>query len=828
MFKLPIDSVIPELKAQLSRRLSAVLIADPGAGKTTRVPLTLMHEAWLSGQKILMLEPRRLAARSAAKYMAASIGEQTGDTVGYRVRMDSRTGPRTRIEVVTEGILTRMLQSDPALEGVGLVIFDEFHERSVHTDLGLALCLQTQQILRDDLRILVMSATMDGGPVAALLGGAPIIRSEGRAYPVRTVYARSRAGERFETAAAATAAQAYAEVPEGDVLVFLPGAGEINKVTRELSRLQLQGAPVIVPLYGSMPLEAQDAAIMPSKEGKRKIVLATSIAETSLTVEGVRIVVDGGKMRVPRFSARTGMTRLETVTVSRASADQRRGRAGRTAPGVCYRLWTEEEDRMLPPAGIPEIMDTDLAPLALELCAWGVADPSELKWLNPPPAAAYRQAIQLLSQLNAVDSNGRLTEHGKQMASIGGHPRLIHMLLRSASSGNTATACRLAALLSERDMLRKEQGRAEADLRLRLEALEGAVIPGYSVDPALRGRILAEADRLQQSVRRGKLPVSPDCAGLLLAYAYPDRIAKRRSDGRFLLQNGRGAYLREMQPLSKADYIVAAELDDEGTESRILLAAPIERDQLEEAFAGKIEIVQSVVWDREQQVVKAREKTVLGALVLSERPLAAPDPQAVVYALADGIRQHGLHMLPWTKPVRQLQQRMIFMNRTDPSWPAADEQSLLQSIGEWLSPHLYGMKKSTDLQRLNLKEALESMLTWEQKAQLDRLAPTHITVPSGSRIAVDYSDSESPVLAVKLQELFGLQDTPRIGNGKIPLTLHLLSPAQRPVQVTRDLRSFWSSAYFEVKKDLKGRYPKHYWPDDPSAAVPTHRVRPKT
>jgi ATP-dependent helicase HrpB len=819
---LPIEPVLPDLRAALGAACCAVLVAPPGAGKTTRVPLALLDEPWLAGRRILMLEPRRLAARAAARFMARTLGEPVGATVGYRVRQETRVGPTTRIEVITEGVLTRMLQTDPALDGVGLVMFDEFHERSLHADLGLALCLQAQALLREDLRLLVMSATLDAEPVAALLGGAPVVVSEGRSYPVETRHlpaawpSGGQAG-RLEAVVARAVVDALAS-DEGDLLVFLPGAGEIRRVQARLAEAGVGLAPgvAVLPLHGTLAQEEQDRAVAPGRPGERKVVLATAIAETSLTVEGVRVVVDSGRSRVPRFSPRTGMTRLETVPVSRASADQRRGRAGRLAPGVCYRLWTEQEDRQLAARSTPEILEADLAPLALELAAWGVADPLELAWLDAPPAAALSQARSLLVQLGALAEDGSITPHGRRMAEVGLHPRLAHMILAALPLGLGGLACELAALLSERDILRE----ADADLRLRVEALRRLG----------EGRVATEARAL-----RREFGVAPsgwgdvDASGLLLAFAYPDRIAQRRGGGRFLLRNGRGAaFGGDGQTLADVPYLVAAELDDQGAESRIFLAAPVSLDDLERHFGDQIEMETAVGWDRSVQAVRARRRERLGALVLRDAPLANPDPGETVSALLQGIVGEGLAILPWSRAARQLQERLGFMHRHDPGvWPDASDEALLAALSDWLAPHLAGYRSRDDLQRLPLAEVLSELVPWQQRRELDDLAPTHVTVPSGSRIPIDYSDAAAPVLAVRLQEVFGLTDTPRVARGRVPLTLHLLSPAQRPVQVTRDLASFWRDAYFEVRKDLRGRYPKHYWPDDPISAAPTNRTRPR-
>jgi ATP-dependent helicase HrpB len=823
---LPIEPVLPALRDALRGGTAAVLQAPPGAGKTTLVPLALLDEPWLGGRKIVMLEPRRLAARAAAHRMAQLLGERVGETVGYRVRMETRVGPTTRVEAVTEGVLTRMLQHDPALEGAGIVVFDEFHERSLHADLGLALTLQSRAVLRDDLRVLVMSATLDGGPVARLLGDAPVVTSEGRAHPVETRWLPRRPEGRVEAVTARTVRDAL-ETEDGDILVFLPGAGEIRRVEEMLSDDLPRGVR-IHPLFGNLPQEAQDEAIRPSPPGRRKIVLATSIAETSLTIEGVRVVVDSGLMRAPRFSPRTGMTRLETVAVSRASADQRRGRAGRLGPGICRRLWTEAEDAALQPYRPPEILEADLAPLALELAAWGVADPAELRWLDPPPAAAFGQARELLRELGALDAAGAATPHGRAMAALPLHPRLAHMLLRAKEMRLGATACDLAALLAERDVLRGEGRAPDADARLRLGALrrEGGI---GGADAAALHRVRAEAKDLRRHLSTSPSETDDEAAGVLLALAYPDRIAQRRpgASGRYLLRNGRGAAFPHPQPLAEAPYIVAAELDDAGREGRIMIAAPVELAEIERHFADQVVAEDVVAWDEAAGAVRARRTERLGALVLHEAPLADPDPEHIAAALAAAVRQAGIGSLPWTKAAAQLRERIGFLHLHDPSFPDVSDEALSVSLGDWLGPHLYGLRKMEEVRRIDLVPVLEGMLAWEQRRRLDELAPTHVEVPSGSRIPVDYADPAAPVLAVRLQEVFGWSETPRIAGGRVPLTLHLLSPAHRPVQVTRDLASFWRAGYFEVKKDLKGRYPRHYWPDDPLVAEATARARPR-
>ncbi len=861
---LPVDEALPSLKDALRNGCGAVLVAPPGVGKTTRVPLALLEEPWAVGKRILMLEPRRLAARSAARYMAASLGEPVGQTVGYRVRMDSRVGPKTRIEVITEGVLTRMLQEDPELSGVAAVLFDEFHERSLHADLGLALCLQAQELLRDDLRLVVMSATLEAEPVAALMGEAPVVVSTGRAYPVETRYLPKRPEGRLEDRTAAAVVTALRE-NQGDILVFLPGAGEIRRTEERLSA-QLGGGtagPVsVLPLHGTLPQEAQDLALAPAQPGTRKVVLATSIAETSLTVDGVRIVVDAGFSRVPRFSPRTGMTRLDTVPVSVASADQRRGRAGRQGPGVCYRLWPEQDQGQLPARTVPEILEADLAPLCLDLAAWGAAL-EELRWLDALPAAALAQARALLRRLGALGADGAVTPHGRAMAALGLHPRLAHMALKARELGLQGLGCELAALLGERDVLRAAEGAApNADLRLRVEALRNAGSEarslGLRADPAALARVRAEASWWMRELgsprlEAGRQPAGSPAAGnpaassphgealpalsgpgvdlaycgLLLAFAYPDRIGQQRSRGRYLLSNGRGAVMAADQHLAGVPYLVAAELDDQGADSRIYLAAPVELAHLETYLQEGLEEEEAVEWEDAAQAVRAKKRLRLGALILKEKQLQNPPAPLVTRALLAAIAKDGLEALPWTKASKQLLQRLRFMQLADPSWPDVAEETLLATLPDWLGPYAEGLRSKQDLARVNLGEALTGLLDWSRRQELDRFAPTHLQVPSGSRIPVDYSDPGQPFIAVRLQELFGLTETPRIGGGRVPVVIHLLSPAQRPVQVTRDLAGFWRETYFDVKKDLKGRYPKHYWPDNPLEAIPTNRVRPK-
>ncbi len=821
---------LPELVRALESRSRAVLVAPPGAGKTTVVPLALAGAGIVDG-RIVMLEPRRLAARAAASRMSYLLGEPgAGGTVGYRIRGDTRVGRDTRIEVVTEGVLARMLQSDPSLEGVGLVIFDEYHERSLHADQGLAMTLQSGSLLRPDLRVLVMSATLDASAIADLLGEAPVIATEGREHPVETRWRRTPLSGDIESAVALSVLHAL-EAEQGDILVFLPGGAEIRRVHRRLVERISHAGVRIHPLYGDLGRSEQDAAIAPARPGQRKVVLATAIAETSLTIEGVRMVIDSGLMRVSRFDPGTGMSRLMTIRVTRDAADQRRGRAGREAAGVCYRLWTRAEDRGLVPHRKPEILEADLSPLALDLAVWG-ASPDELRWLDPPPAAAYSQAMELLRELEAVDPAGAVTAHGRRISRLGLHPRLGHMLVRGYELGHGRVACQLAAVLSERDTLRGHGRTPDADLRLRVELVERSV----------PDRARSEADRLQRLLEmtlQGKqaaappvehLPHDVSAVGLLTALAYPDRIGQRRAGerGRFLLSSGRGARFAEPQPLEGSDWLVAADVDDRGAEARIFRAAPVDLADIEEHFTARIRTEEEVVWDGSAQRVVARRRRALGALTLAEAPLQDPDPTAVTDAMVDGVRQAGLQCLPWDRDTRQLGQRLQFLHHLDPeSWPDSSEHALEASLEEWLPPFLPGIRRLGELRRLDLGNALLARIPWPQRARLDDLAPARIQVPSGSRIQVDYSDPDAPTLAVRLQEVFGLLSTPRVGGGRVPMTIRLLSPAQRPVQVTRDLESFWRDAYHQVRKDLRGRYPKHYWPEDPLLAEATRRTRPR-
>ena len=822
----PVDELLPLLGTTLAQSLNVVLQAPPGAGKTTRVPLALLKAEWLQDKKIIMLEPRRIAARAAARFMAASLGEAVGETVGYRVRLDSKVGPRTRIEVVTEGILTRMLQDDPALESVGVVIFDEFHERNLNSDLGLALCLDAQQGLRDDLRLVVMSATLDGAAVSKLLNDAPMLTSEGRSYPVdirhRPVpvqFSRDRRG--FLQAVARQIVNTLAE-EAGSVLVFLPGTAEIHQVHTALQELITQSDVVLAPLYGQLSAAEQDAAIQPTPAGQRKVVLATSIAETSLTIDGIRMVIDCGLMRTPRFDPNTGLTQLVTQSVSQASAAQRCGRAGRTQAGVCYRLWSESSH--LVPQSNPEIIDADLAPLLLELAQWGVTDVTSLRWLDIPPAPHVAQARDLLQQLGALDMTGKITSHGIAMAKWGAHPRLAHMMLRAKAIGAGALACEIAALLNERDVMRGSA--RESDLQLRIDALHERSRSGEIDQGALR-QVRQTAQQWQRQLQLKPSEQNDiQLTGVLVAFAYPDRIGRQRDarGHRYLLSNGRGAMLAEGDMLSKEEFIVAAHLDG-AREARIFLAAAIQQHQLEKYHVDLIQTQDFVRWDERNSCVRARRQQRIGEVILADEEWRDADPESIQQALLEGIRLQGLSCLPWSDSARELQARVIFLyTQLGNNWPDLSDAALAASLEDWLLPYLTGMSRLSHLTRLNLHDILLARLPWELQSQLNELAPTHLTVPSGSRIRLDYSQSP-PVLAVRLQEMFGLTDTPRIANGKVAVLLHLLSPAQRPVQITQDLAGFWQTSYHDVKKDLKGRYPKHHWPDDPLQAQPTARAK---
>jgi ATP-dependent helicase HrpB len=835
--ELPINEALPALALALADRRSVLLEALPGAGKSTIVPLFLRSSPWLDGQKILMLEPRRIAARAVAGRMAHLLGESVGHSVGFRTRLETRVSRETRIEVVTEGILTRMLQEDSGLSGIGCVIFDEFHERSLNADLGLALCIESQQNLRDDLRLVVMSATLDLQPIARLLGGAPVIAALGRSFDVATQYVARRPEIYLEQQTAQVVRTALRE-HDGDILCFLPGAGEIRRVQRALEDLGTDRNVRVLPLYGELEGAAQDAALSPAPAGQRKIVLATSIAETSLTIEGVRVVVDTGLRRYAEFDPATGMSHLVTTKVSQAAADQRRGRAGRLSAGHCYRLWSEGTQASLAPQTAPEILHADLAPLALELSCWGAVDATSLSWLDPPPAAPLAQARDLLRQLEAIDSAARVTPHGRMLAKLGTHPRLAHMLVRAREHGAARLASDLAAILGERDILRAGAGARDVDLRLRVAVLRGDVRdlpPGITVDSRAMTQAARSSGHWQRDFTRGR-PDSADpheWTGILLAWAYPDRIGRARGDGaRYVLANGRGARFGEPQALSKAEFIVAAELDGAEREARIFLAAPLRLADLEEYFAAQILDHAQIVWDDREQAIRARRERRLGALLLESAEIRHPDPQALQNAALTGLRQLGIAGLPWTPELRQWRARVMLMRQyavaSPEPWPDLSDTALAATLEEWAPPWISGFTRREHFAKIDLANALRSRLTYAQGVIVEREAPTHFTVPSGSHIPIDYLDGEIPTLSVRLQEMFGLNQTPSVAGGRLPLLLKLLSPARRPVQITRDLVSFWNRGYHEVKKDLKGRYPKHYWPEDPYAAEPTRRARPRS
>ncbi|MBX8485166.1 ATP-dependent helicase HrpB [Pseudomonas cichorii] len=839
MISLPIDAVLPALRQALISRHEAILEAPPGAGKTTRVPLAMLDEPWLAGQTILMLEPRRLAARAAAERLASELGEKVGETVGYRIRLDSKVGPKTRIEVVTEGILTRRLQDDPALEGVGLLIFDEFHERSLDADLALALSLNGRDLFRDEqpLKILLMSATLEGERLSALLDDAPVVRSEGRMFPVSMQWGRPfQPGEFIEPRVVQTVLDALGN-ESGSLLVFLPGQAEIRRVNQQLAEALGERADILLcPLHGELDLAAQRAAIEPAPKGSRKVVLATNIAETSLTIDGVRVVIDAGLARVPRFDPGSGMTRLDTQRISRASATQRAGRAGRLEPGVCYRLWSEAQHDQLAAYGSAEILQADLAGLALQLARWGVM-PAQLVWLDNPPTAAYAQAQDLLVRLGALsDSQGQLTTHGQAMAQVPAHPRIAHLLLRGHELGLGTLACDVAALLGERDILRG----AGADVHSRLTLLVGS-------ERAARGA-QGGVQRARQLARqyRGYLkgvattPVSdPDHSrwlGCLLALAYPDRVAQQRRAGgaEYRLANGRAALFAEVDALMKQPWLVIADLGSRQgqREERIYLAAEFDPALFDSVLSEQVTEFDQLDWDEREGVLRAERQRKIGELILSREPLTGLDESARGQALLGLVRRKGLELLPWTPELRQWQARVTLLRQLDlekqdaSEWPDVCDAALLDTLESWLLPYLGKVTRLSHFGNLDFSSILHNLLPWPLPQRLDEQAPHHLSVPSGSSVRLDYSEYP-PILAVRLQELFGLSDTPRIANGRQIVKLHLLSPARRPVQVTQDLANFWRSTYSEVKKDLKGRYPKHYWPDDPLVAEATARVKPR-
>jgi ATP-dependent RNA helicase HrpB len=818
---LPIDDVLDELRSALTAQNAAVLVAPPGAGKTTRVPLALADEPWLGGGKILVLEPRRLAARAAAERMAETLGERVGETVGLRARLATRVGPSTRIEVVTEGVFTRQILSDPALTGVGAVLFDEFHERSLDADLGLALALDAQRGLREDLRLLVMSATLEGGRVAALLGEAPLVESAGRAHPVETRYLGRDPRARLEHQMTDAILKAL-RAETGSILAFLPGQGEIRRVADRLGE-RLAGDEVIVaPLYGALDMAAQRQAIAPEPRGRRKVVLATSIAETSLTIEGVRVVIDCGLARVPRFEPDVGVTRLDTVRVSRAGADQRRGRAGRTEPGVCYRLWDEPQTASLPAYAEPEIRSADLAPLVLDCAEWGALDPRALAWLDPPSEAQLAAAREELAALGAIEADGRITDEGRRLRALPLPPRLARMVLAAAALGAEQQAADIVAVIVERGL-----GGSDTDLVHRLEAFRRD-----------RSRRAQDMRRLAEGWARmaresAATPASREPGGAsvaaLLALAYPERIAKARgAPGQFLLANGRGAALDATDPLARAPYLAVAELQGAAAATRILLAAATDEVEVLTIGCARLRESAELTFDRAAAALRARRVRRLDALTLASEPIPVEPTDETAQALAAGIAAIGMDKLPWSRAQQQLRHRVAFLRRSgETDWPDLGDAALAADADSWLTPFLLGKTRLAEVTADDLESALGALLSWSLRRRLDVAAPTHYLAPTGNRHAIDYEGSGAPSLHIRVQELFGLREHPAIADGRLPLTLYLLSPAHRPIQVTRDLTGFWSGSWAAVKAEMKGRYPRHPWPDDPAAAAPTSRAKPR-
>jgi ATP-dependent helicase HrpB len=809
----PVDLVIPSLRLALTQHACAVLVAEPGAGKTTRVPLALLQEVWLSGKRIVMLEPRRLAARAAAKRMADTLGEAVGETVGYTVRLERKVSARTRIEVVTEGILTRRLQNDPELKDTGVLIFDEFHERSLDGDLGLALALDVQRGLRDDLKIIVMSATLDAQKLSSHLDSAPVISASGRMFPVDVVHLEK--ASRFTLADDAVKAIRRAlQDLKGSLLVFLPGEGEIRRVEETLLRSDLPTNTDVRPLYGAMALSDQDQAIQASPQGRRKIVLATTIAETSLTIEGIEAVIDVGLKRVPRFDPAAGMTSLEIVRVSQASAEQRKGRAGRLGPGWCYRLWPEAETRALAALDEPEIRSADLSGLVLELARWGVSQADGLPWYEVPPRAAFAQAQDLLRRLSALDSENRVTAHGRAMAELPLHPRLAHMVIAGKALGAGHSAAEIAALLSERDGAARD---ASIDVEQRLMMLRGAA-----------------KDRWKQTVRqiRDQAGLQNDTAevphGVLVALAYPDRIGRKRG-GRFQLSGGGGAVLPEHDNLNKSDWVVVATLDGATGDGKARLAAALTNNEIEKYFGDLIIESEGVFWDAKAHAVKAGLTRKLGAIVLQEKPAQSIDPTQTAAAMLEGVSVMGLAALPWSEAARGFQARIKFLARVMPELelPDVSDDALLATAAEWLLPYLEGMMRKADLTRLDVLQILQGLVPHDVARRLDKLAPQRMTVPGGGSYRIDYDVEGDPVLSVRLQEMFGLQSAPQVADGRARLKIVMLSPGMKPVAVTQSLETFWLQGYPDVRKDMRGRYPKHSWPEDPlnAIAVAPRRLR---
>lgn len=811
---LPVKATLPDLGSALTASPCVVLSAPPGAGKTTLVPLFLLGQPWRGDGRIILLEPRRLAARAAAGRMASLLGETIGDTVGYRMRLDSRISARTRIEVVTEGVFARMLLDDPELPGVAAVLFDEFHERSLDADFGLALALDVQRALRDDLKLIVMSATLDVARVAALLGGAPVIASEGRSFPVEVRYQERPPAERIEETVARAIIKAHSE-HAGSILAFLPGQAEIIRTAERLEG-QFDSGTVVTPLFGSLTQKEQDAAIRPAPEGKRKIVLATSIAETSITIDGVRIVIDSGLQRLPAFEASTGITRLETVRVSRASADQRAGRAGRTQPGVAIRLWHEGQTAALPAFTPPQILSSDLSGLVLDLAHWGVSEPSELAFLDLPPTSTWQEAKALLVQLGALDTHGALTGRGKQLRKLALPPRLATMAVAAADDGQGYEACLLAVLLTEQGL-----GGNSIDLEERLRRFKGERSERADASRGL-------ARRMARGLGGASEADGPAQPGTLLMQAFPDRIALQRGGrGRFVMANGRGAVLPETERLAGAAMLVIADLTGRAGGQRVLAAAEISRADVEAHMPDAIIRDDQTFFDRPSRQVRARRVTRLGAIVFEEAPLPRPKGEPAARALAEGVVQLGLDVLPFSKEARQLRDRVGFLYRTigDP-WPDMSDDGLLARMDEWFVPFQTQTRGLDDIDPGSLSEGLQSLVPHEIARDLSRLAPTHFEAPTGQRHPIRY-DGDEPVLSIRVQELFGLKTHPSIGGGRLPLLLELVSPGHKPMQTTRDLPGFWAGSWKGVRADMRGRYPKHPWPEDPANAMPTTRAKPR-
>jgi len=842
---LPIDAVLDELSATLERHNAAVLVAPPGAGKTTRVPLALLDAPWIRGRKIIVLEPRRIAARASAERMAKSLGERAGETVGYRVRFGSKVSRATRIEVVTEGIFSRQILDDPELSGVAAVLFDEFHERSLDADLGLALARDAQVGLREDLRILVMSATLDGARVARLLGDAPVIASEGRAFPVETRYLGRKADAALERQMADAVAMALRADP-GSVLAFLPGAAEIRRTQTFLGERIHDASIEIVPLFGALDAAVQDRAIAPAPKGQRKVVLATSIAETSLTIEGVRIVVDSGVARVPRYEPDIGLTRLETVRASRAAVDQRRGRAGRTEPGVCYRLWDEPQTASLAAYTQPEILSADLSSLVLDVAQWGVSDPSTLSFLDAPPAPALKEARSLLRELGALDGDGRITAEGKSLRALALPPRLARMIVDSHRWDAGEEAAEIAAILTERglggdsvdldvrlDQFRRDRSQRANSARSLAQRWASQVAAGEEALSSASPQGGGEQKRSHQNKGApSTLVLGELTTGVMLAFAFPDRVARNRGNGSFVLANGRGAAMERTAALARAPYIAVAELTGTAAQGRILLAAPIAPADIEMYFADQIEVTDEISFDRDAMALRARRKRTLHAITLSETPLALQPSTETARVLADGLVGSGLDGLPWSKPLKQWRDRVMFLRAAEAdasqnSWPDLSDDALAAQREAWLVPALTDKTSLKQFSASDLSDALMTLLPWELRARLEREAPTHFEAPTGTMLAVDYEAEQGPTIAVRLQELFGMNTHPSVAKGAVPLVLELLSPAHRPVQVTRDLPGFWRGSYAAVRADLRGRYPRHPWPEDPASAMPTRRVKPR-